>query len=199
MRKLNDVYLKGIIKNIEYSHKIEDNIFYKASLLVPKEGGEDLLQIKFKQFSNQYKENSMVSLYGNLRSYNSQENGKNKTHLYVFTYLDPLREDIPVNSVHLDGRICKMGELRKTHDGKDIIHFTVANNIITPNGKNKINSYIPCTAFGKLSKQISKLHESDFVELKGDFHSREYRKKLENGEIEIRVAYEVIVEDLIVK
>ena len=52
---MNFVYLKGIIKNIRYSHTINDTIFNRADLIVRREDGrEDLLFIKFKSCVNLY-------------------------------------------------------------------------------------------------------------------------------------------------
>ena len=51
---MNTIILSGIIKNIQFSHKIDDIEYYKANLLVTRENGkEDLINLKFKKFSNQ--------------------------------------------------------------------------------------------------------------------------------------------------
>ena len=162
------------------------------------DGREDLINIRFKKFSNPYNEGQEISLSGNLRSYSSKlENGKNKVDLYVFTYFDlPSLNDNDqedINSVEIDGRICKIEELRTTRNGKRNVHFILANNLIVSEGTKKLNSYIPCIAWGALADEISSLTVNTQIKLKGELHSREYQKVLPNGESEIRVAHECVV------
>lgn len=191
---MNFVYLKGIIKNIRYSHTINDTTFNRADLIVRREDGrEDLLFIKFKSFSGMYelKENKEIELIGNLRSYSSQVMGKNKVEIYVFSYLDIIEDTYEsCNKVKIDGRICKKDSIRTTSSGKHYIHFTVANNILTDD-KQKINSYIPCVAWGKTAKEIeSNYNVGDTIYIEGQLQSREYKKKTSN-DLEIRMAHEL--------
>ena len=78
--------------------------------------------------------------------------------------------------------------MSNTYSGKKYIHFTLANNIFT--SSNKINSYIPCTAYGELAEKISKLSISDFITIQGEFHSHTYKRKSDK---EIMLAHEVVV------
>ena len=191
---------KGILKNIQYSHTIKDVEYNKADLIVKrKDGKEDLINIRFKKFSNNYKENDEIDLTGNIRSYSQHlDSGKNSVELYVFTYFDQPEdvvedENTPTNLVEIDGRICKKDELRKTQSGKHNLHFVIANNIITNDKSQKLNSYLPTIAWGKIAREMSKLPISTKVKIVGELHSREYKKELGNGDIEIRVARELVV------
>ena len=191
---------KGILKNIQYSHTIKDDEYNKADLIVKrKDGKEDLINIRFKKFSNNYKENDEIDLTGNIRSYSQHlDSGKNSVELYVFTYFDQPEdvvedENTPTNLVEIDGRICKKDELRKTQSGKHNLHFVIANNIITNDKSQKLNSYLPTIAWGKIAREMSKLPISTKVKIVGELHSREYKKELGNGDIEIRVARELVV------
>ena len=85
---MNKINVKGILKNIQPSHTINDIEYDKADLVVTrKDGKEDILNIRFKKFSNPYKDNQEVSIIGNVRSYSQHlDNGKNKVELYIFTY-----------------------------------------------------------------------------------------------------------------
>ena len=69
----------------------------------------------------------------------------------------------------------------------------VLNNIISEKTGQKVNSYIPCVAWGRLAKEMCNLDVNDKIEITGELHSREYKKQLENNEIEIRVAQELVV------
>ena len=99
------------------------------------------------------------------------------------------------NSVELDGRICKIDALRTTNTGKNNIHLILANNLIVSNGDKKLNSYIPCIAWGNTARQLSKLTVNTPIQIVGELHSREYIKHLDNNDIEIRVAHECLITD----
>lgn len=196
---MNTIRLKGVIQDIQDSHKINDIEFSKANLVVSRDDGkEDVLNIRFKKYANPYTEDQMITLSGNVRSYSSKiEGGKNKVELYIFTYFD--QPDLDENDqeytnfLELDGRICKIDALRKTRTGKSNIHFIIANNLIVSDGSKKLNSYIPCTAWGKTAELLSTLHVDSKLSIKGQLHSREYKKMLPDGSFEFRVAHEVEV------
>ena len=197
---MNVVNLKGIIKNIEPSHSIQGIDFGKADLLVKRDDGkEDILNVRFKKFSNVYSNDQEVTFSGNVRSYSSKlENEKNKVELHLFTYFDQPELDENdseyVNYVELDGRICKIEDLRTTKSGKHNIHFILANNIIIENSNKKLNSYIPCIAWGATAESISKLTVNTKLKIVGSLHSREYKKSLPDGTFEFRIAHECLVE-----
>ena len=141
---MNKIILKGLIRNIEYSHNIQDIEFCKAELITQEDNGkENVINLKFKRFSNPYQEGDEVALVGNLRTYSQKLENKNKVEVYVFTYFD-LPEEDKINFISLDGRICKKGDLRKTQSGKDVIDFIIANNLKSET--QSLNCYIPCVA-----------------------------------------------------
>ena len=117
---MNTIRLKGVLRDIQESHRINDIEFNKAHFIVSREDGhEDNLNIRFKKFSNRYGEDEIVTLSGNIRSYSSRlDSGKNKVELYVFTYFDQpdLNENDEeyTNFLELVGRICKLDEVRVT-------------------------------------------------------------------------------------
>lgn len=191
---MNEITLTGIIKNIQHSHAIEDIDFDKAQLIVQRENGhEDVINLRFKSFSNPYKDNDLVQLVGNIRSYSYKiDEDKNRVIIYVFTYFDTPQEEC-VNEAEIDGRICKINELRTTRSGKHNIHFILANNLHSADNTKRLNSYIPCIAWGSIAKQLQDLTVNTQLKIKGQLHSREHKKRLENGDIEIRVAHELLV------
>ena len=193
---MNYIYLKGIIKNITYSHTISGIDYNKADLIVKRpDGREDILIIKFKQFSLNCKEDSEIELVGNIRSFSQQLNGKNKVEIYVFSYFDVI-ESAPENTYNdakISGKLCKKDILRTTSTGKHYIHFILANNLIIED-RQKLHSYIPCVAWGKLAKEIaSNYNVNDNVLLNGQLHSREYKKTIDANNVELRVAHEFAV------
>ena len=196
---MNTIRLKGVLRDIQDSHVINDIEFSKAHLIVSRDDGkEDVLNVRFKKYSNPYKEDQAITFSGNIRSYSSKlDSGKNKVELYVFTYFDQpdLDENDQeyVNYLELDGRICKLDQVRTTRGGKNNIHFIIANNLIVSDGAKKLNSYVPCIAWGEVANVISELHIDSQIRLIGQLHSREYKKKFPDGTFEFRVAHEVEV------
>ena len=196
---MNKIVLKGLLTNIQSSHEINNIEFCKANLLVKRtDGKEDLINLRFKKFSNPYEDNQEVHLNGNLRSYSTKlPDGKNKVDLYVFTYFDVPgtneNDQEDVNRVEIDGRICKIDSLRVTQNGKHNIHFILANNLIVSDGAKKLNSYIPCIAWGRDAIELSKLSINSQLKVVGELHSREYKKILDDGNFEFRVAHECVV------
>lgn len=197
---MNTVKLKGIIRNIQPSHTIKDIIYDKADLVVPRaDGKEDIINLRFKRFSNPYADDQSIEVVGNVRSYSTQVNdSKNRVQIYVFTYFDrPEYEEEPttLNECTIDGRICKIDDLRVTANGRKNIHFILANNMIVNDGSQKLNSYLPCIAWESTAVKLSELKVNDKLLITGELHSREYKKVLDDGDIEIRVAHELLVTD----
>lgn len=192
---MNKITLKGLLRNIQPSHTIRDIEYDQADLIVPRRGGkEDVISLKFKKFCNNYSEGDVIELTGNIRSYSKKlENGKNKVNLYVFTYFDiPETED--TNMFELDGRICKIDEMRTTRDGKNNIHLILANNLIIEDSNQKLNSYVPCIGWGKVARDLSKLSVNTKIKVTGELHSREYKKILDDGTFEFKVAHECVIQ-----
>ena len=142
---MNKIILKGFLRNIQYSHNIQDIEYCKAELITKQEDGkENIINLKFKRFSNPYKDGDEISLIGNVRTYSQKLDTKNKVEVYVFTYFDLPEDESIVDQVFIDGRICKKGELRKTRSGKDVIDFILANNVKTDS--KSLNCYLPIVA-----------------------------------------------------
>ena len=175
--------------------------FGRAHLVVKRDKEtSDILNVRFKKYTNPYEENSIVSFSGNVRSYSERlACGKNKVELYVFTYFD--QPDLDENDqeytnfLELDGRICKIDAIRKTKNGRKSIHLIIANNLIVSDGSKKLNSYVPCIAWGEVAEKLSTLPVGEKISVVGKLHSREYKKTLEDGSFEFRVAHEVEIED----
>ena len=188
---MNEIAVQGYLRDIEFSHDVGKVDYNKASLICPGVNGkeDELFLIQFKKLSNKYNEGDFVEFKGNLRSYTTRgDGGKSQVQIYIFTYFD--LPDIPINTVKLDGRICKITELKTSYSGTSYIHFIIANNIFK--GGTKLNSYIPCTAYGEVAERLSKNTVNDFISIDGRFHSHTYKRKSDN---EIMLAHEVIVKD----
>ena len=194
---MNTVKLRGIIKDIKPSHNVGDIEYDKANLIVSRDGTkEDVITLKFKKFSNTFQEDDAISITGNVRSYSKQVNGKNKVDVYVFTYFDK-NEDGVINEFDIDGRICKINDLRVLENGKSCIHFIIANNLNVSNDNQKLNSYLPCVAWGNEAKELSTKSVNDIIHIKGEIHSRIYKKMIGENDFEYRTAHELVVTELL--
>ena len=195
---MNEINLGGTIKNIQYSHNIGDIEYQKAQLIVPRNTGqEDVIDLRFKAFSNKYDNNDQIRISGNVRSYSFPvSEDKNRVLIYVFTYFDEPTEHFEEDSFNLgqiDGRICKINPLRTTQSGKHNIHFILANNLHSADHSKRLNSYIPCIAWGNTAKALQECSVNTPLKVKGQLHSRTHEKRDEHGEVEIRLAHEFVV------
>lgn len=193
---MNNAVFNGILKDIQPSHTIDGISFDKAKLICKRDNGkEDVINLRFKSFSNKYNDNDEVCIKGNVRSYSYKiSEDKNKVIIYVFTYFDkPDEEELINNKVDIDGRICKINDLRTTRDGKHNLHFILANNLHSTDGHKRLNSYIPCIVWGKMATEMSKLTVNTKVQLQGTLQSREHKKIYADGSMELRVAHELVV------
>lgn len=195
---MNNVILTGQITDIGESHIIADTKFYKANIIVPNSNGyESILPLKFKQFSNIYKDGDIISISGNIRSYSTKiSDTKNKVDLYCFTYFDKPKNTNIKNKFIIDGIICKKENLVVLSSGKEIIHFIVKNTI--KSGFSKLNSYLPCVAWGQVAKYVDSLPLHSDVNILGEFRSREYKKYIDDDkkDFEIKVAHELLVTNI---
>lgn len=193
---MNEIILRGFLRDISFSH-MQGNVEYeKANLICPRIGGkeDDIISLRYKKFTNKYKEGDFIEITGNLRSYSTKSKNKNSVQIYVFTYFDR-PEEVSCNDLTIDGRICKIEDVRTSKKGVPYLHFILANNIFTNDGK-KINSYIPCVCYREDTELIQKLGINGQITIEGEFHSHTYKKKLDNNEIEFRVAHEVTIKNI---
>lgn len=192
---MNLVTLRGLVKNISYSHSINNTIYQSADMIVLNSSGrEDTIKLLFKKCFAPQLDGDIIALTGAVRSYTEHlDNNKNKVNIYVLTYFDKPEKENQINKVLLDGRICKIDELRTTKNNKLNFHVTLANNIFLPDQNLKINNYLPLVFWGNLAQNASTLQVNDQIQLEGQLHSRLYTKTLDNGEKEIRMAHEIVV------
>lgn len=193
----NVVILAGeVISDFRFSHEIFGEKFYLFDLKVKRLSEKfDVIPIMISERILDIKQSPIgadVEVQGQLRSYNMNVNGKTKVILSIFTKnLCNLEEPSSENSVTLQGFICKKPIYRKTPRGREITDFTLAVN--RPYG---ITDYIPCIAWGRNAVYLSEQHIGTEICVVGMFQSREYTKKLENGECEVRTAFELSVKRL---
>ncbi len=184
----------------EFSHKVYGEGFYNFKIIVPRLSDySDILPVTVSErliygIDIENCENPL-SIHGQLRSYNKYIDGSNRLILTVFAR-DLSMEEAALevknpNQITLDGYICKAPLYRTTPFGREISDILVAVN--RPYGK---SDYIPCIAWGRNARFSEKFKVGDRINIWGRIQSREYQKKLNNGEVLNKIAYEVSISKL---
>ncbi|MDE6182041.1 MAG: single-stranded DNA-binding protein, partial [Eubacteriales bacterium] len=118
-----------------------------------------------------------------------------KNHLILTIFAKDINLNLEIdknpNQVMLNGFLCKPPIYRKTPFGREIADILLAVN----RSYNK-SDYIPCITWGRNAKFANNLEVGQNIIITGRMQSRNYQKKLENGEIIEKVAYEVSVSKL---
>lgn len=198
----NNITLAGAVeREPEYSHEVLGEGFYVFMLKCSRtSGNNDTLPVMISDRLADVREikvGQVVTVSGQIRSFNRHiDDVKRKLILSVFAReLEILAQgatELPfeenVNTVILDGFVCKPPIYRCTPKGREIADIMVAVN--RPYGK---SDYIPCIAWGRNARFAGGLEVGEHIRIQGRFQSREYTKKISDNEIETRVAYEVSV------
>ena len=101
---------------------------------------------------------------------------------------EELKKESISNEVTLIGYICKKPIYRQTPFKREIADILLAVN----RAYNK-SDYIPCIAWGRNARFCQNIEVGTCVKIVGRVQSRVYEKKLEDGTVQERVAYEVSV------
>ena len=202
----NHLVLVGkVTSDKRFSHEIYGEKFYIFDLAVPRlSGNADIIPITVSErllSINELKIDSKITVEGQLRSYNSYENERNKLVLTVFAkdikFVEDQEAEIEVskdvvsNEVTLNGYICKKPIYRQTPFGREIADVLLAVN----RAYNK-SDYIPSIAWGRNARFCENIPVGTEVKVVGRVQSRTYEKKYEDGTVETKVAYEVSVSSL---
>ena len=193
----NLVNLRGELDdNLEFSHEIFGEKFYNTKIKINRlSDSYDVLPITVSDRLLQdidFENNKFVSVVGQLRSYNKNINNKNRLVLTVFAreikQLESVEDSKDPNSIFLEGYICKSPVYRKTPLGREITDLLVAIN--RPYNK---SDYIPSIVWGRNAKFAKSLKIGDRIQMWGRVQSREYEKKIDDGQVLKKVAYEVSI------
>lgn len=190
----NKVYLYGeIISEAEFSHEIYGEKFYNMAIKVERLSNVcDYIPITISDrilTEEGIKVGDKVALRGQFRSYNKYVDNKSKLYLTVFVReIIPKIENYPTNVIELSGHICKPTIYRETPFGREICDILIAVN----RAYNK-SDYIPCIAWGRDARFAEYYSVGDEITIKGRIQSREYQKRIDDNNVENRVAFEVSI------
>ena len=196
----NQVTVMGeIVSEFTYSHEIYGEGFYMVDIkckrlsdscdIIPVMVSERLLDVSANYIG------MLICINGQFRSYNRHEERKNRLVLSVFAreieFIEEMEESSKTNQIYLDGYICKEPIYRKTPLGREIADLLLAVN--RPYGK---SDYIPCICWGRNARYASSFKVGERCGVWGRIQSMEYMKKLDDENVERRVAFEVSVSKL---
>ena len=196
----NNVIVQGkIVTEKKFNHEIYGEKFYVYDLEVARLSNvTDIIPILVSErllCDNELKQDMLVEVQGQYRSYNSTTEEKSRLVLMVFVKEYNIIEEIniakPQNEITLNGFLCKKPVFRTTPLGRDIVDMLLAVN----RAYNK-SDYIPLIAWGRNANYCKDLIIGTNIKIVGRIQSRQYEKKYTDGTIEKRRAYEVSVDKL---
>ena len=193
----NQVSMMGeIVSEFQFSHEVFGEGFYMVELAVNRLSNySDYIPLMISERlidTEQDYTGQLIRVSGQFRSYNRHEEKKNRLVLSVFVreleFLDEIDENEKTNQIFLDGYICKEPIYRKTPLGREIADVLLAVN--RSYGK---SDYIPCICWGRNAHFASGFTVGSHIQIVGRVQSREYVKRIDEENVEHRVAYEVSV------
>lgn len=190
----NKVYLRGkIVREPEFSHEVYGEGFYEMDLAVQRlSDHNDIIPVTVSERllnDNDFSLGTELSLKGQFRSYNKMVDEKSRLMLTVF--LRELVENDPTinpNIIELSGYICKPPIYRTTPFKREICDMLLAVN----RAYNK-SDYLPCIAWGRNARFVRGIDVGQKVFVSGRIQSREYQKRLNEEEVQIKTAYEISI------
>lgn len=196
----NRVHLAGnIITEPVFSHEIYGEGFYEMKIRVPRLSEQsDILPITVSErlISEKTLEvGSNIALNGQFRSYNKLVDGRSRLMLTVFVReIVDCEPDSNPNAIELCGFVCKAPVYRTTPFKREICDILLAVN----RAYNK-SDYIPCIAWGRNARFVKNIGVGERITVMGRVQSRQYQKKITETESEVREAYEISVNKIIVE
>ena len=185
----NEVLLEGTaLEAPVLSHENHGTRFYRFPLEVPRlSGTPDTLPVLLPEpLLDTVQTEAPLRVQGQLRSFNNRSGVGNRLVLTVYAQAIQPGTGEPCNRILLSGALCKPPIFRRTPLGRSICDLMLA--VSRRYGR---ADYLPVIAWGQLAVQTSRLQVGDALSLEGRVQSRAYRKVLEDGTIQERVAYEV--------
>jgi len=192
---VNEIRITGIVMdNPKYSHSIGDCVFYSFPLATRRLSGniDRVLVHIHEEIKDQFYFGQKISIAGEMRTYRGRgKDDRLHLYLYIMPYAidvnsELLGEDEDIGSI--EGEIRWIMPLRKTPRGRTIVDFCLKSERLS--GK---YDTIPCIAWEENANDISLLKPGDKLKVKGRLQSRDYVKRFENGDEEVRTAYEFSV------
>lgn len=197
----NTVVLIGeIVSGFTYNHEVYGEGFYLVDMAVKRLSDQmDVLPVLVSDRLLDVSQNYIgqtVRVFGQYRSFNIIKGNRRGLFLSVFAreiyFLSVNMVDATKsNSIFLKGYLCKSPKYRKTPLGREITDLLIAVNRAYVK-----SDYIPCIVWGRNARYAAGFEMGSAIEITGRIQSREYNKRLEDGSVETRIAFEVSVSNI---
>ena len=188
-KSTNTVYLQGRVgSEVEYSHDLYGERFYEFKLNVPRLSEHlDVIPITASEaLVAGLQADELIAVSGQFRSFNRPDGERSRLILSVFAReITQPQAEVNPNAAELIGYICKPPIYRTTPFNREICDVLLA-----VNRAYSKSDYIPCIAWGKNARLIKNAPVGQKMCVAGRIQSRQYTKRLDNGETELRTAYE---------
>ena len=192
----NEARLVGkISKNLEYSHEVHGESFYKMTVQserISENCDEIIVTVSERLIADMDTEiGTTVEIFGQFRSYNNYSGEGSRLILTLFAREIYVSDQECENEIYLNGYICKPAIFRTTPFGREIADILLAVN--RAYGK---SDYIPCIAWGRNAKFAQNLPVGTNIKVWGRMQSRNYQKKIDDETVVEKTAYEVSISKL---
>jgi single-stranded DNA-binding protein len=193
----NQITIIGeVAEECQFSHELYGEKFYEFKIEVTRLSDQtDILPVTMSERlinKDELTKGTPVEIKGQIRSYNNKNETGNKLKLNIFArdvVANITREDhINPNEVYLNGFLCKSPIYRTTPFGREICDV-----ILAVNRSYRKSDYIPIITWGRNARFSENLKIGDNVKITGRLQSREYDKKLPDGTVIKKTAYEISV------
>jgi len=179
-----------------YSHICAGEQFYHFTIAVSRQSGTfDNIPVLLGTCCMGYfmpHSNQMISVEAIIFTTFKNTDGADHLMIYALAERIALVENNygvrNVNWVMLSGAICKRPVIRTTPFGRVITDMMLAVNRMPG-----VSYYIPCIAWGRNAHVAAILRLGDHVTVEGRVQSRQYQKKLPDGNVLDKVTYEVSI------
>ncbi len=198
IKELNNVVnlIGEICDDFRFSHEVYGESFYTFTVEINRLSEQvDYLPVlvseRIFETKNMLK-GTKVKIKGQVRSYNKFNPEEERNKLVISIFVNDIEivgdEEKLQQEVIINGFICKKPIYRTTPFGREICDMLLAVN----RSYNK-SDYIPCIAWGRNAKYTGNLEIGENIIITGRLQSRNYQKKINNGEIVQKVAYEISI------
>ena len=192
----NQVYLCGLVVTAPVKSSDYGEDFFDLQLSVKRLSSiVDTIPMTIPEAfikAEKIKLGSHIAVIGEFRSYNKIEDGRSKLMLSVFVNeITKNIDDTNPNIIEVSGYICKMPIYRTTPFNREIADILIASN----RGGGK-SDYLPAIAWGRNARFAKNMTVGEQINISGRIQSREYQKRLDNGQTETRTAYEISVNQI---
>lgn len=188
----NQLHLSGRVQGtVEFSHAVGDTAFCRFFLAVTRMSGTlDVLPVTANAhlLPPALKGGDPVRIEGQLRAYRRcLPDGAARVFLTAFArHVEVEMDAADANEVQLTGRLARHPVYRETPSRREIADVL----LLVPRAFGRLDG-IPVIAWGRFARFAATLAPDTPVAVQGRFQSRAYQKRMPDGTVLPRTAYEV--------